>query len=113
MGKFDWQKVYVRPFKNDENCEIYVRDANNHTVFNKCERNEELFTKILNKLNGSSNEKIPVSHSGGYILMNDRRILLIRGWGRLTGLGGFNLDSDEACEVQDDFANWIVETLNK
>lgn len=110
-----WKEVYVLPFHNDEDCEVYVRDSNNNTVFNKCERNPEIYEKILTKLNGLSDDIIPVTQSDCYILYEGRRILTIRGWGRLTGTGfhGMNLSSKDACKIQDDFGKWVVETLNK
>lgn len=43
----------------------------------------------------------------------DLEIILIRGWGMLTGVGGYNLSADKAAEIQDVFANYCVEMLNK
>jgi hypothetical protein len=39
-------------------------------------------------------------------------VFTIRGWGHLTSPGGRNLSMDEAANIQDDFAQWILETLN-
>lgn len=39
--------------------------------------------------------------------------MLVRGWGYLIGTGGLNLSAEEATKIQDDFGNWIVETLSK
>jgi len=39
--------------------------------------------------------------------------MLIRGWGYLIGTGGLNLSAEKAAKIQDDFGNWIVETLSK
>ena len=56
-------------------------------------------------------------HEDGYILIqkDDKwyKIMLIRGWGYLIGTGGLNLSADKAAKIQDDFGNWIVETLSK
>lgn len=41
------------------------------------------------------------------------KIMLVRGWGYLIGTGGLNLSAEEAAKIQDDFGNWIVETLSK
>ena len=38
---------------------------------------------------------------------------MIRGWGMLTGIGGYNLPTDKAAEIQDAFTNYCVEMLNK
>ena len=45
--------------------------------------------------------------------INDMPILLIRGWGMLTGIGGYNLPRDKAAEIQDAFADYCVMMLNK
>ena len=36
----------------------------------------------------------------------------IRGWGNLTGAGAHNLSVEEAANIQDTFADFIVERLN-
>lgn len=43
--------------------------------------------------------------------MND--YILIRGWGNLTGIGGHNLKPEEAANIQDTFAEFIINKLNK
>lgn len=37
--------------------------------------------------------------------------LVVRGWGYLTGVGGLNLPDEEAAKIQDEFSDWIYETL--
>ena len=39
-------------------------------------------------------------------------VFTIRGWGHLTSPGGLHLSEIEAEKTQDDFALWILETLN-
>jgi len=39
--------------------------------------------------------------------------ILIRGWGNLTGIGGYNFDSEKASKIQDDFRDWIIYKLTK
>lgn len=111
----NWEQYYTLPFSNDENCEIYVRDKFNRVVFNKLERNPELFDQIIKKLNGESDQsfKENVELDGCYIKLDNRRVMLIRGWGRLTGSGGFSLSSQDACNIQDEFGKWVVEQLKK
>lgn len=111
----NWEQYYTLPFSIDENCGIYVRDKFNRVVFNKLERNPELFDQIIKKLNGESNQSFKgnVELDGCYIKIDNRRVMLIRGWGRLTGSGGFRLSSQDACVVQDEFGNWVVEQLKK
>lgn len=115
MDNITWKNIYIQPFHNDEYCDVYVKDSQNQVVFNKCENNSELYDRILSKLNGFTDEKIKVTKQGNYIYLDGRRILLIRGWGRLTGAGmsGFQLSSNEASNIQDEFGNWVVDILNK
>lgn len=40
-------------------------------------------------------------------------ILLVRGWGRLIGVGGYHLEPRKAAQIQDEFAEYIVEQLNR
>lgn len=39
------------------------------------------------------------------------KFILIRGWGNLIGIGGFKLKEKQAIKIQDNFANWIIQTL--
>ena len=45
--------------------------------------------------------------------MEDKPFIMIRGWGRLTGMCAFHLDHDVARKIQDDFAEWILNKLTK
>ncbi len=38
---------------------------------------------------------------------------LIRGWGELISTGGQNLDMKEAAKIQDEFTDWIYNTLKQ
>ena len=41
-----------------------------------------------------------------------KHIMLIRGWGHLTGTGGLHLKDEDAAKIQDDFGQYIVNILN-
>ena len=43
---------------------------------------------------------------------NETKILLVRGWGMLTGVGGYHLPTEEAVKIQDDFTQHILKCLN-
>lgn len=49
----------------------------------------------------------------GNILYNTHPLLRVRGWGMLTGVGGYNLSAKDAARIQDEFATFIVEQLNR
>jgi hypothetical protein len=40
------------------------------------------------------------------------KLFRMRGWGMLTGVGGYNLDAEVAAQMQDDFMNYCIEMLN-
>ena len=48
---------------------------------------------------------------GGQIFINDQLAITIRGWGRLTGTGAYNLDGEWAGKIQDSLQKFIVEKL--
>ena len=41
------------------------------------------------------------------------KLFRMRGWGMLTGPGGYHLPQEKAAEIQDAFADYCVEMLNK
>lgn len=70
--------------------------------------------KVLNKINGGKeNFERKFVHKDGEIIYNDYHVITIRGWGNLTGVGGHNLPPEEAANIQDTFADFIIEQLNK
>lgn len=82
-----------------------------------CDHNEmrNLITKIINKLNGDSNIKFDkrfTIRNNIHIHYNGIFSFSIIGWGKLIGVGGYNLSIVEATEIQENFSNWILNTLN-
>lgn len=79
--------------------------------------------KLIDRINGINNEpyktkKIFYQKDGiVYCRIEDKgqelKLFRIRGWGMLTGVGGYNLPADKAAEIQDAFTNYCVEMLNK
>lgn len=57
-----------------------------------------------------------VNHKDGVILLNIKdvqyAIMLIRGWGYLTGINGLNLSPEKATEIQESLADYICQKLN-
>lgn len=78
--------------------------------------------KILNCLNGLGEHPITIDSKFVYdknnqhIYLDDGEnkiyVITIRGWGNLTGIGGNNLSADEAANIQDTFAEFIINKLN-
>ncbi len=100
----------------------YVYDAKGNFCFQftfdtgNYEKNEEVQQEIINILNDKTDKKIikKLKIVDGYkIYMEDKPFIMIRGWGRLTGMCAFHLDHDVARKIQDDFAEWILNKLTK
>lgn len=114
----EFKDVFTPPFSLDYPM---VFDAKNRiSLTATC--NEPIAIKFIDKLNGDIDKKLKdayVTYEKGEInYFNSKncgavKIMLVRGWGRLTGIGGLNMDGDEAAKLQDDFGNYIVSILNK
>lgn len=121
----EFKKYYKFPLKMWEDFSIKVFTDDNKMAFDwllpngkKC---NEYKQKVLNKINSLESD-IPKEdayyyHDEGRIIVKtqnkDLEIILIRGWGMLTGVGGYNLPADKAAEIQNAFAEYCVEMLNK
>ena len=80
------------------------------------DENKEQIVKILNDEIPDRPKKLNLSYTNGIIYHTDethnkREFIIIRGWGGLTGVGGKHLDPDEACKIQNDFAEAIINKL--
>lgn len=107
----------------------WVYDAESNFVFQfeaKFEKGDyqkgwqEFEQKIIDCLNDVKplelKEKSNFSLSEGNIFITQNgiksHIITIRGWGNLTGIGAHNLSGEEAANIQDTFAEFIVNKLN-
>lgn len=118
-----WQEFFKLPF---ENCYLKVFDNESHMVFdflspymnveNILQLNDESKKHIVDCLNGNyklqNNYNFSYDTQTGLIFLNNQPIIRLRGWGFLTGIGGYNLDADHAFEIQQSLGNWIINKLN-
>lgn len=104
-----FKDIYKGPFTIDNNY-CYVWSANHVMTFNCLIDNEKLLDSIIEKLNYGTLDCYNTKYENEIIYINDCPVFLIRGWGHLTG--SLNLHTEEAVKIQDDFCNWVVETLN-
>jgi hypothetical protein len=103
--KFPIQNYHGRFYDNDNNFLF-------QTLFYNKEKTE-LLLDVLNGKETLKNPELKFEHIEGKIIDNSGEpLLLIRGWGNLTGIGGHNLSPEEAANIQDTFAQYIVEKLN-
>lgn len=71
--------------------------------------------EIVNKMNGYSNKQFKEKWTikdNVFIYYGDQKLFLIRGWGRLTG-SKHNLTPSLAAKIQDNFAKYLINNLNK
>lgn len=118
-----WQEFFKLPF---ENCYSKVFDNQFHMVFdflsdfydveNMLELDDKSKKHIVDCLNGNYELKNQYEFSynptEGLISLNNQPIIMLRGWGFLTGIGGCKLDADQAFEIQKSLGNWIINKLN-
>lgn len=111
--KLTFKDVYQLPFSLDEHSMSYIWSANGVMTFNYFFRNEDNINIILGILNGTLKDKVTnkLTYEEGCIKIEGKPMLLLRGWGHLTGCGALNLPPDQAANIQDDFANWVVNKL--
>lgn len=107
---------YTRPFKMYEyGRQVY--DAKDNFVF-EFEKgvSKELKQEVIFSLNALDNEPIKelkLSFLDAIEILNDgQKFICIRGWGNLTGTGGYHFAEEKAIKIQDDFKNWIVYKLS-
>lgn len=122
----EFKKYYKFPLKmwEDWTCKVFTQE--NEMAFDWLipydEKYDDVKQRHLDKINGlESNvpkDGVTYVHDEGRIIVKlddgtEFKIALIRGWGMLTGPGGYHLPEDKAAEIQDAFADYCVEMLNK
>lgn len=123
-------KFYTRPFHQSK-YGGWVYDAKSNFVFQFDEEEKygengeyldevkQLREEIIFNLNSLDDESISelelsVNQNDPTKILNKGKLLItIRGWGNLTGIGGYNFDGDKAAKIQDDFRDWIIYKLTK
>lgn len=121
----EFKEYYKFPLKmwEDFNAKVFTQDNNMafDWLFPWGEKYDNVKQRHLDKINGlESNipkEGVTYVHNDGIIIAKfengEYKIAMIRGWGMLTGVGGYNLPAEKAVEIQDAFADYCVEMLNK
>lgn len=127
-----YKDIYKLPLKRglspswvyDQNDNFVFQFVNNSGRHDRLIENQnEIEQSILDRINDKGD---PIgtqnwAHKDGYIGFHPEgwrkdtfvRTLLIRGWGNLTGVGGHNIDPEEAANIQDTFEEFVVEQINK
>jgi len=108
---------YTRPFYEDHR---WVYDAKNNFTFQfyKTVTKEEMKAIIfrLNALDKNTEEiqiyNLEYHPDTTSITNNGFPFIEIRGWGNLTGIGGYNFTTEKAAKIQDDFALYLIDNLS-
>lgn len=113
----EFKKYYKFPLKHDSEYRIKIMTDDYGMALDwLVDIANHLKEALLNALNGKQDGWSPSGKFTlykGYIYYNNKKILCVRGWGRLTGVGGYNLPQEKAVEIQDAFAEYCVKALNK
>ena len=110
----DFTDIYFRPFRGDPGgYSVYIWCGKSTMCFNILQ--PQLKNRMIDLLNGEDSA-IPfssVESDDDCILINGKPALIVRGWGRLTGIGGLRLEPSRAISIQNDFIKWTIKQLKK
>jgi hypothetical protein len=120
----EFKQYYKLPLKMWEFMEIKVFTDDDKMAFDwLINIPRDTKQKLIDRINGVNTESYKTKKTfyqkDGivYCQIEDKdqeiKLFRIRGWGMLTGIGGYNLPADKAVEIQDAFTNYCVEMLNK
>ena len=120
----EFKEYYKFPLKMWEFMAIKVFTDDNKMAFDWLVNvPRDTKQKLIDRINGVNTESYKTKKTfyqkDGivYCRIEDKdqelKLFRIRGWGMLTGVGGYNLPIDKATEIQDAFADYCVEMLNK
>lgn len=110
-----FKDVYAPPFRIAD-LNIYVYSSNGIKTFTAFgDKAQAHMNHIVSLLNGELTEKYDKSD---VIVDKDKlyvkgSLIMVRGWGTLIGSGGYNLTPTEASKIQDDFIQWVVDTITE
>lgn len=116
-----FKEVYKFPLKGDEYCDIITWTADKQRAFDwRVDISLEKQQELIDVINGTKQPQFKYKFYRDGIeiysenpIFKGEPILIIRGWGYLTGIGGLYLPQEEAIQIQDEFGDYIVEQLNK
>ena len=109
----NFKDYFQFPLKVDDYSQIYVWTDDKKVAFNCLNNNIEEIKEIIGAINGEFPGKYNAEANDGIIYIDGKRKLLIRSWGRLTGIGGYHLPTDAAINVQNDMVEYCVKMLRR
>lgn len=120
----EFKQYYKFPLKMWEFMNVKVFTDDNKMAFDwLINTPRDTKQKLIDRINGINIEPYKTKKTFYqkygiiYCQIKDKdqelKLFRIRGWGMLTGIGGYNLPAEKAIEIQDAFADYCVEMLNK
>ena len=112
-----FKDIYMPPFYVGA-CKIYGYSKNGEKAFTAFgDAAQAHMTHIISLLNGEKLEKykkedISIEKDKLYV---KNAIILIRGWGKLTGTGEgcYHIAPTDAAKLQDEFIQWVVDMITE
>ena len=122
----EFKNYFKFPLKMWEFMDIKVFTDNDKMAFDwLCSISREVKLNLIARINGEKTEpyktkkefwsdngivsvRILEGNNAGKVL----KLFRVRGWGMLTGVGGYQLPADRATEIQDAFTDYCVTMLN-
>lgn len=104
--------IFKPPFYTDS-YRMYIFDTNDNMCFNILTEDEFLCYDILDAMNDQKiNKKYDnIKIDDEYLYIDDEPVLLVRGWGYLTGIGGLNMNDEEAIKNQKELLEYVKNKL--
>ena len=114
--KKNFKDIYKLPLSVCDS-HVYVWTENGVMAFNNLVGFEDPDIAYLNNLVAAINGDAPGVYKAeakdGRILVDGKKVLLVRGWGYLIGCRTLNLPSDVAAKLQDDFIAFCISQLRR
>lgn len=116
------KEIYKLPLSIDKFCKSIVYTSDEERAFDFMDENYQ-FTDIrkmfiIDMINSKTHDlsiKYKLKYEDTYIHMLYQgewiKIISIRGWGHLTGIGGLNLPQEQAAKIQDEFGLFILNKI--
>ena len=113
LENLSFKDLYKFPFRQAK-FGTWVYDDNSNFIFQFQFEDENTRKQVIDILNGDfiPKKKKNFVFKDGIISIDDKQFIMIRGWGNLTGIGGYNLDGEYAAKIQDTLGEYIIEKLN-
>ena len=113
--EFTFKDVYIPPFRIGM-FSIYTHSSNGMKTFtafgDKAQAHMHHIVGLLNGEVSGKYDKSDVSVDKDKLYVKGCMIM-VRGWGALTGSGGYGLNPTDAAKIQDDFIQWVVDTITE